>query len=202
MVLSSDHNYIRLIISSSCDSYNTVQIQLIRSDAPPSPEPPAQATSVDEAAVPQSDDTLVLPRPSEAERTNDRVIGRPTSTSVHGSSASVQVSPYGVPVRTGRSVLPLAVSNEFRATPLPSDAAVDIQRDSRMVSDDEEDEVEFWGGESRGRRRADPGQPWSVEDIDRRDDDHDISSDDEVDDDVDVDVEGEEEDAMELFGHP
>ena len=206
MVLSSDHDCIRLIISSSCDSYNTVQLQLIRSDAPPSPELPAQAARHDEAAVPQSDNTLDLPTPSEVERANDRVTGRPTSASGHGSSASVQVSPYDVPVPTGRSVSPLAVSNELRDTPLPSDAAVDVERDSRVVSDDEEDEIEFWGGESRARRRADPGQPSSAGGIDPQDDDHDVSSDDEVDDDgdvdVDVDVEGGEEGAMELFGHP
>lgn len=83
---------------------------------------------------------------------------------------------------------------------MPSDSNSDAE-DSMDTDEDEESEVEFWGGESPRSRHASPSQAHEmVIDGSSEDEDDDDSEDEEMSDEAEDD-EADEYNRMEIFGH-
>jgi hypothetical protein len=157
-----------------CDSYNTIQVNIINDEAL---APPAEATRDGDTAAEGATAEMAIPVPRSRR---------------HSLSAEQTLAPRDyssglapdVPSRIGRSMSPVRGSY-FRQGEPASPAADDAE-----VWDDED--TDFWG-----RTPADlavDGEEEEEEEEEEDEDDLDLSLDDDDDDDDDIDT-------MELFGH-
>ena len=174
------------MISSSCSSYNTAQLQILSGPEPESLPPPnseglLRGVDVGELVVP----SIPEHRPSlPATRRNSTSVSTPAiepSSPVHDvSSRQLQNHPD------------LSMEgNQSTATGL------NIEDDD---DEEDEDEVDFWGGESPRERRISALQR---EEAMNEAEDEEVSSDEDHDMDVDDDDDGDdpEDDRMDIFGH-
>jgi hypothetical protein len=179
---------------SICDSYNTVQLQILSDGETVEPN---DTDVVDVENSQQLGDSNLTPdsqmhfpdnlRPPRSRRHSSHIWPVPSAT----ESDSLRFSPYYVPQRMGRSVSP------FRSSGFPDDPIVVEATVDTVGFDDEEDDVDFWGGGAPRSPRSVPGVGHNMEgeeDDDEESDDESIPSTVEVDDD-------DEEDRMDLIGH-
>ncbi len=189
---------------SSCDSYNTVQLQLINGNdsnsssagaiaaAAAAAASAASAAGTSSSALPQEsvpvDEVMpasIVLRESSSENDADRPIR-------DGSGEQrAALSPYSIPQRAGRSVSSL-IGNYFGTSPRIE--AETPTSPSAVVVDDDNDSVDFWGGESPKDHSRDMV---AIEDSESDDEDIDMVEGEDVDD----LEEDDEEDHMEIFGH-
>lgn len=170
-----------------CDSYNTVQIRIL------SDQNAEVATEMAEALGSQP-----MQMVGNNPVTNNRVqfasnIGSAVSRR-HSSHiqpipsetdpSSLRFSPYQIPQRMGRSVSP------FRASALTNDSMVIGGLSGYAAESDDEDEVDFWGGDAP---RSSSSGDAVVEEDDDSDDDSVVS--------MEEGDDGDDEDHMELLGH-
>lgn len=178
---------------SICDSYNTAQLQIL-SDG--EIEESTDMGVVDaENSQQLGDSNLPLdsqmhfpdnPRPARSRRHSSHIWLVPPAT----ESNSLRFSPYYVPQRMGRSVSPFR-SSGFPDDPMSVEATVDA-----VEPDDEEDDVDFWGGDAPRSPRS---VPWVDRDMAEEEDDED-SDDESIPSTVEFD-DDDEEDRMDLIGH-
>jgi hypothetical protein len=196
-------NGLMLTLMYSCDSYNTAQLQLINGSdtnalsagAIAAAAAAASAAGASTSSLPQVPVDEVMPASTVPQ--NSASEDRPAEqTRENPGEQSSTLSPYSLSQRAGRSVSSL-IGNYFGTSPRV-DAETPTSPSAVMVDDDDNDSVDFWGGESpRDHTR---GVVDVEENSDSSDDDEDIDmveneGDDELDEDED------DEDHMEIFGH-
>lgn len=178
---------------SICDSYNTAQLQILRDGETEEPND-IDVVNVEnpqllggsnlgpDSQMHFSDNS----RPARNRRHSSHILLLPSAT----ESDSLQFSPYYVPQRMGRSVSP------FRSPGFPDDPMIVGSTVDTVEFDDEEDDVDFWGGDAprSPRSAAEVERDMEEEEEDEESDDESIPSTVEVDDD-------DEEDRMDLIGH-
>ncbi|MCJ1412300.1 hypothetical protein MMC19_006394 [Ptychographa xylographoides] len=190
-----------------CDSYNTAQISITS-------VPRTSPAELGSAAAPhtQRPDNvdLVLPEAVQA-YARGRTVGRASLVRRPATSATALDSlrnplHLNPSQRIARSASPAAASGLILINPTEGYDAMDIGDDIEIESSDEEDDVDFWGGESprdralsadRARRTA---EMQFVRD-DGEEDEDDDEDDDEVMEDESDDDDDEDYDHMEIFGH-
>lgn len=194
-----------MLIQHRCDSYNTAQIRILGGSDPE--RNPSEALN-----APPSPESFTHLAPS---RINSFSRGRDLQPSGSSHRAAISAPPADnsqlqptVPLRRiARSESP-SLMNQFPFGS-SSDSASSDPEDS-MDTDEDYDEVEFWGGESPSGRirlplsRMNPEKGPSSEDEDAGDDydDDDEDDDDDDDDDMDTDMSDDPDgDGMEIFGH-
>ncbi|MCJ1243511.1 hypothetical protein MMC30_000708 [Trapelia coarctata] len=171
-----------------CDSYNTAQISIT---SMPRVNPEEAASHVAGAQLPDAVN-LILP---DAVQAFARGRSRGTTTSLHRSATANPEMETGHTRPTFSRRTTQSASGRV-STP----AAVSEGANTEDESADEEDDVDFWGGESP-RDKALPMRAGNgMADTDESDEE-DEDEDDTMDDDLDTDDDDEEDDHMELFGH-
>ncbi len=168
-----------------CDSYNTAQLQILS-------DPDIEVPVIEVETHDSHPDQSIANVPSDLHQRFPSNIGPPRSRrhSSHIRPASstqtdsLRFSPYNIPQRLGRSVSP------FRTSALSDDVMI-AGLTYHAAESDEEDDVDFWGGDAP--RSTQSGEDAVEEDCESEEGS--IPSVEEGDDD------GDEEDHMELFGH-
>lgn len=171
-----------------CDSFNTAQIQILSGH-----DTEESVLHPSEIEPPNPDDANQLSptaaRPASRGRAMRGSIPSRRPTSAASTMETRRFSPYPVHQRAGRSASPTA-SRTFESVGL---------RNEDSPSDAEDDDVDFWGGESPSMlpriTQTERGDDEEEEDYD--DDDDSLFDCDELDDGTEDDA----DDYMELFGH-
>lgn len=172
-----------------CDSYNTVQIRILSDPDVEVPTEIGEVSGSQPVQIPVSNSTTdsrfqvaSTLGPTVSRRHSSHARPAPSETDHN----SLRFSAYDIPQRMGRSVSP------FRTSTLSEDAMEIAGYSGYATESDDEDEVDFWGGDA-------PRSPASgdVAIEEESDDDSVISMEEDDDDGDDVD----EEDHMELLGH-
>lgn len=175
-----------------CDSYNTVQIRILSDPDVAVPTEMSESSGSHFVQVPgnnpNADARTQVPPLSESARSRRHSSHiRPVPT--EADSDPLRYSPYNIPPRMGRSVSPFRISafvNNQMAAAGPSGDGTE--------SDDDEDIVDFWGGDAP---RSPASGVVAMEEDEESDDDSVLSMEDGDEDGED----GDEEDHMELLGH-
>lgn len=183
--------------SSSCDSYNTAQLQLL-SDAHSSGDTVVHGADGTPVAVDDTD--VLLPEALEANmRGRTSTIGEQRRRLATSTSAveSLSQPAYGRTVlRRTRSISVTAMNRII----IPGDLGDGSDSDA-MDTGSDEDDVDFWGGESprdrklQARLQRDNDAMMESGDESERDDNDDENMTDESED------EDAEDDYMEIYGH-
>lgn len=191
--LQVDHLPFYQLILFSCDSYNTAQLQLLSGSGP---EEPASQTS--EGAEPEIINPISRPnsrgRSRHQNSTRQPTISEPPSALIFTRDLLESSSWPDLRFRDAHS----AATNQLSSTP-PSPPPSGSDPDDSMGTDDEE-EIEFWGGESPRPRQFSPihGREMALDDSSEDDEDDEDESDDVSDND---DLDEDEYDRMEFIGH-
>lgn len=190
-----------------CDSYNTAQISLLTDPALAAPATPPMDAAEHVSSLNIDDHSLLhfprgrqshVPGPARHVRHHSQqLVPRPTSSGGHA-----RFSPYPIPQRLGRSVSPLRVFG-----PLSTDDAFIVVPRVTGTRDDDESDLNFWGGDDEPRRRMEAELEESI--VYSQDGTDEAGEMDEMDDSEEEEEgwedEGEEDDGMddgmELFGH-
>lgn len=181
-----------------CDSYNTTQLQILSGPAAPDDQiadtdiiPGPRADIFAEDLLPTTVRERQITRPPRMRRhsshAQELLIPMP-SHEAHGST--LRFSPYPIPQRLGRSVSPARGPGFFDRV---AETATAFANTSIEVNSDGEDELDFWGRESR--------RSTELRDVDMGEENDDEYEDDSPSEPEESDDEAEVEDRMELFGH-
>lgn len=167
-----------------CDSYNTVQLQILSDRETDLSVIPTIGTSEDFIGNNASND-LAGPNTGRSRNRRHSTHVSPSSTGLRPDS--VGFSPYLIPQRMGRSLSP-----KRRGSILRNQIDMEGQHDDEGGSE-EEDDVDFWGRD--GSKSITSGQGTAEgEDSEGSEEESSVSAEESVDD-------GDEEDCMDIFGH-
>jgi hypothetical protein len=175
---------------SVCDSYNTVELQIL-SGAEAAEA--AHADVVNGESSRQTESRLAPEaRPSISESAGAARNRRHSSHMGGDGSNFLSSLDYQIPQRLGRSVSPL------RRSAFPDHAAAEVS-EQNMTDDEDEDDLEFWGGDAPGSPfgPASPRRPADEEE----DEEEEEESEDESMRSEDADEDEEDDDPMDLMGH-
>ena len=178
--------------ASSCDSFNTAMLRILRI---PEPDSTTMENAVEAPLVPHSSTHPIQP---VVRGRSSLSAGQPlrsgTSVSAVEAAITAQIPHGNVAQRALRSASPVLLSQQ----------AVTWTSDSLDSDDEDSDEVSFWGGSPRpSERLRSPSSRKSTDVI--SDQDESSSSDDETsdneNDNASDDFESDDSDEMELVGH-
>ena len=185
------------LISRSCDSYNTAQLQILAG-------PDRDGESEQAQDAPQNNaDPSVISRSNSRGRSTQNVTAprRPTSAPPSGSVQSFLESSAWPDVRD-RNAHSVAPNTVPFAQPSPGGSSSDAE-DSMDTDEDWESEIEFWGGESPRSRLTSPtlDHEMAIDDnSEEGEGEGDDSGDENMSDDAEED-EADEYNRMDIFGH-
>lgn len=182
------------LISRSCDSYNTAQLQILAG-------PDVGVESAQAQDTPQgTSDPSIISRPNSRGRSAQNTISRrPISAPPSGSIQSFLESSAWPDVR-GRMAHSVAPDTVPFAQPSPG-ASISDAEDSMDTDGDWESEMEFWGGESPRSRLTSPTLDHEMAiDDDSEEGEGDDSGDENMSEDAEED-EADEYNRMDIFGH-
>ena len=185
------------LISRSCDSYNTAQLQILAGADRGGESAQAQDASQN------NPDPSVISRSNSRGRSTQNIIPsrRPTSAPPSGSVQSFLESSAWPDVR-GRNAHSVAPNTVPFAQPSPGASSSDDE-DSMDTDEDWESEMEFWGGESPKSRLTSPTLDHEMsidDDSEEGEGEGDDSEDENMSDDAEED-EADKYNRMDIFGH-
>ncbi|MCJ1475352.1 hypothetical protein MMC13_004014 [Lambiella insularis] len=180
-----------------CDSYNTAQISITgnsRTNRGASPDELIDTHMVENAdlLLPEAVQTFSGGQPA----VRSGMIRRPATSEI--ALDALRIRPSEVHLRDAHSASPSAASwvvvpNDGMQAEVPTDLM-----DVDGGNDDNEDDVDFWGGESPRERALSTQGRRDAEEMDGSEDESEDDDDDEI---MDDDSEDDEDDHMDIFGH-
>lgn len=184
------------LISRSCDSYNTAQLQILAG-----PDIGIESAQAQDTPQSTSDPSIISRSNSRGRSAQNTISRRPTSAPPSGSIQSFLESSAWPDVR-GRNAHSVAPDTVPFAQPSPGASSSDAD-DSMDTDGDWESDLEFWGGESPRSRLTSPNLDHEMaidDDSEGEEEEGDDSGDENMSDDAEED-EADEYNRMDIFGH-